>query len=208
MKTIGIYLYNEVEVLDFAGPFEVFSTVSRIHGNQAAAGEEPLFTVVTIAEKRQNITARGGLQIQPQYSLHNHPALDLLVMPGGVVDDEVGKKEVISWLCRVADDAEIIASVCTGAFFLAEAGLLHQRAATTHWEDIAEFRRRFPEIRVLENRRWVDCNKIVTSAGISAGIDMSLHLVRRLSGHDWAGKTARQMQYTWIDQDRFDINGG
>jgi transcriptional regulator GlxA family with amidase domain len=99
----------------------------------------------------------------------------------------------------VASTASITASVCTGAFLLAQAGLLDGQQATTHWEDVPELRRLFPSIKVVEGKRWVEVGSIVTSAGISAGIDMSLHLVARLAGDELAHKTARQMQYDWWD---------
>jgi len=200
MKRIGIFLFDEVEVLDFAGPFEVFSTASRIYDRQPGRGQEKLFRVVTIAAGEQIVHARGGLQVQANCSIRNHPSLDLVIVPGGIVDAELVKKEVLAWIAGVAQQAEIVASVCTGAFILAEAGLLAGKVVTTHWEDIAGLRKRYPECNVREDKRWIDTGKFVTSAGISAGIDMSLHLVRRLIGHDWATRTARQMQYTWDDQ--------
>jgi transcriptional regulator GlxA family with amidase domain len=111
------------------------------------------------------------------------------------------RPEVMAWLQRVAPATSVTASVCTGAFLLAQAGLLQGKRATTHWEDVAGLRRLFPEVEVVEERRWVDLGSIVTSAGISAGIDMSLHLVARLAGDELARQTARQMQYDWWDDE-------
>jgi transcriptional regulator GlxA family with amidase domain len=110
------------------------------------------------------------------------------------------RDNIIKWIAQTAAGTELTASVCTGAFLLAKAGLLHGRTVTTHWEDIADFRRMFPGIAVRENTRWVDEGKIVTSAGISAGIDMALHLVTRLEGEELALRTARQMDYDWQQQ--------
>lgn len=198
--TVGIYLFDAVEVLDFAGPFEVFSTAARVHGRREPPSP-PLFVVATVGRGSVPVVARGGLRVQPAFSLNDHPPLDVVIIPGGVVDAELDHPEVIGWLDVVAAKASVTASVCTGAFLLAAAGLLQGKQATTHWEDLAELKRLFPEIDVIEGRRWVDLGSIVTSAGISAGIDMSLHLVARLAGADLARKTARQMQYDWWDDE-------
>ncbi len=194
--TVGIYLYDGVEVLDFAGPFEVFSTAARIHGRQEPPSPPP-FVVTTVAQGAGPVVARGGLRVQPSFGLEDHPRLDVVIVPGGVIDGELTRLDAAEWLRRVSPAARITASVCTGAFLLAQAGLLDGLRATTHWEDIGELHRMFPTVRVVERQRWVDQGQVVTSAGISAGIDMSLHLVGRLAGEELAHKTARQMQYEW-----------
>lgn len=194
--TVGIYLFDGVEVLDFAGPFEVFSTAARLDGRREPP-HPPIFVVATIGRGSGAIVARGGLRTQPAFGLEDHPPLDVLIVPGGVVDVEMERPGVVDWLRRTADTTTITASVCTGAFLLAQAGLLYGKTATTHWEDIDELRRLFPEVQVVEDRRWVDVGPVVTSAGISAGIDMSLYLVARLAGEELALQTARQMQYDW-----------
>jgi transcriptional regulator GlxA family with amidase domain len=199
--TVGIYLFDAVEVLDFAGPFEVFSTAARIDGRRKPP-HPPIFVVSTVGRSAGPIVARGGLRVQPAFGLEDHPPLDVLIVPGGVVDAEFANPDVITWIRRVAATTSITASVCTGAFLLAQAGLLDGQQATTHWEDISELRRLFPSIKVVEGKRWVELGSIVTSAGISAGIDMSLHLVGRLAGADLARKTARQMQYDWWDDEK------
>jgi len=196
MRNIGIFLYNEVEILDFAGPFEVFSTASRLALRMNPVAETP-FRVFTIAEQAAIVKARGGLLVAPTSDFNTHPALDLLIVPGGVVTAELEKSAVIDWIARCAEEAEITASVCTGAFLLAKAGLLTGKQATTHWEDIPDLRQIFPDVTVREQARWVDEGSIVTSAGISAGIDMSLHLVARLLGEPLAIATARQMEFDW-----------
>ena len=194
--TIGIYLYDQVEVLDFAGPFEVFTTASRLRAREDSQAL-PLFQVCTIALKEQQIAARGGLRVLPEFSIHTHPHLDVLIIPGGIVTDELEKEEVISWIARTSNSAELTASVCTGAFLLGQAGLLEGKQATTHWEDLDDLRAMFPGIEVLPQTSWVDNGPIVTSAGISAGIDMSLHLVERLADRDLAVRTAYQMEFDW-----------
>ena len=197
MKTVGIYLYNNVEVLDFAGPFEVFSTAQRLHAVNSGNPSERLFDVVTIAENKREIISRGGLKVTPHHAIEYHPHLDVLIVPGGVVTEEMSKRQVLSWLKSTAERADITASVCTGAFLLAKADLLDGLEVTTHWEDSGELRQSFPGIVVKENVRFIDNGHIVSSAGISAGIDMSLHLVGKLAGREHAVKTARQMEYDW-----------
>ncbi len=193
---VGIFIYNEVEVLDFAGPFEVFSTASRVRKRLDPASDE-LFNVFTIGETGSPIFARAGLQIQPKTTLSDHPPLDVLIIPGGIITAELDKPPVVDWVAACADRAQITASVCTGAFLLAKADLLHAKAATTHWEDLQDLAAMFPDIGIKKNVRWVDQGRIVTAAGISAGIDMSLHLVSRVADHDLAVRTARQMEFDW-----------
>ncbi len=195
-RYVGIYLYDQVEVLDFAGPFEVFNTASRLVQRSQPEGELP-FSIFTLSLDGKPIQARGGLQVQPHYGIADHPAIDLLLIPGGVIDPELERPALIEWLRRTAADAELTASVCTGAFLLAKAGLLDGKRATTHWEDIAELRAIFPQLDVQEEVRWVVDGRLITSAGISAGIDMSLQLVAQLAGEELAQRTARQMDYRW-----------
>jgi len=121
----------------------------------------------------------------------------VLIIPGGIVSDELERETVIKWIARCAGSASITASVCTGAFLLGRAGLLNGKQATTHWEDIPDLRAMFPGIEVKAGTRWVDTGQIVSSAGISAGIDMSLHLVERLESKELAVSTARQMEFDW-----------
>lgn len=193
---VGIYLYNEVEVLDFAGPFEVFSTASRVHARRSPESDR-LFNVFTVAEEQNPVIARGGLRIVPGYGISEHPEIDVLVIPGGIVTDELAKDPVVSWIRKSSEMAEITASVCTGAFLLAKAGLLKSRRATTHWENIDDFISMFPDIEIQRDVRWVDEGRIVTSAGISAGIDMSLHVVSRAADENLAVLTAKQMEFDW-----------
>ena len=187
---VGIFVFDDVEVLDFAGPFQVFTTAQRV-----ASPDKPFetFTVAANAE----VQARGGLPIVPRYTFGREPRIDVLIVPGGVVTEELGKSAVIEWIAAHAAEAQLTASVCTGAFLLAKAGLLAGKTVTTHWEDIDDFRKSFPGIAVDTQARFVDEGRVVTSAGISAGIDMSLHLVERLAGEPLARRTARQMDYRW-----------
>ncbi|HMW16854.1 MAG TPA: DJ-1/PfpI family protein [Accumulibacter sp.] len=190
--SVAVYIFPEVEVLDFAGPFEVFTTASRVFGRRHP-GEPAPFTVFTVAQSLQPVRARAGLSVVPDFAIRSCPTPDVLLIPGGVVDQELRDSALIAWVAENARNAVITASVCTGSFILAKAGLLTGRSATTHWEDLADFRAAFPEVIVRDGVRWVDEGSIVSSAGIAAGIDMSLHLVARLAGEDLAQATARQM---------------
>lgn len=195
-RNIGIYIFDEVEVLDFAGPFEVFCTASRVRARIEPESSRP-FEVFTIGDGKETVQARGALTMLPNFDISAHPPIDVLIIPGGIVTAELDKDVVVQWISQIAKGAEITASVCTGAFLLGKAGLLVGKTATTHWEDIADLRMMFPDISVKENTRWVDEGTVITSAGISAGIDMSLHLVARLEGEELARKTARQMEFDW-----------
>lgn len=189
---IALYLYPDVEVLDFAGPYEVFTTATRLQARREPDAA-PLFSTFTVARSTAALRARAGLVVLPDYRLEDAPPIDLLLIPGGVVDAELEDAALIDWIRRTAGTAQITASVCTGSFLLARAGLLAGRRATTHWEDLADLRSRHPEIEVLEAVRWVDEGRVLTAAGIAAGIDLSLHLCARLASPELARLTARQM---------------
>lgn len=193
---VGIFLYNEIEVLDFAGPFEVFSTASRVN-SRISENSKNLFNVFTVAEDQNPVIARGGLRVIPNHSISDHPEINILIIPGGIVTDELEKDHITSWILNSSDVAEITASVCTGAFLLAKAGLLKSKRATTHWEDMDDLISMFPDIKIKKNVRWVDEGQIITAAGISAGIDMSLYLVSRMTDNKIAQLTAKQMEFDW-----------
>ncbi|MEL0221988.1 MAG: DJ-1/PfpI family protein [Deltaproteobacteria bacterium] len=186
---IGIYIYDQAEVLDFSGPFEVFSVANRL----ANLG----WNIWLVAEEKSLVEARGVFQVKPHYSIQNVPELDVLIVVGGVHSDELRKTEVINWIRKTAEKTQITASVCTGAFLLAEAGLLDGLEVTTHWEDIPDLQRNYPNLQVRKGIRWIEQGKLFTAAGISAGIEMSLELVARLAGAELAERTATQMEYTW-----------
>lgn len=195
-RNIGIYLFPEVEVLDFAGPFEVFTTAARVCMRLSPSAEPP-FQVFSVAESSALVRARAGLRITPDHAFGEHPKIDVLVVPGGVIDAELAKPSVLQWVSDCAADAELVASVCTGAFILAKAEVLVSGKVTTHWEDQAQLAEMFPALQVVSGPRWVEQENMFTSAGISAGIDMSLHLVSRLWSEQLAILTARQMDYRW-----------
>jgi transcriptional regulator GlxA family with amidase domain len=198
-RQVGILIFDDVEVLDFCGPFEVFS-VARPPGEPA--DHPPLFAVVTIAEEPRIVRCRGGLLVQPHHTIDDHPPLDILVVPGGQgTRRERLNRRLLDWIAAQDRKTELTTSVCTGAFLLAEAGLLEGRQATTHWASIGWMREHYPSVTTLDDRRVVDEGRVVTSAGISAGIDMALHLVARLHGQEAAVWTARRMEYDWRPAD-------
>jgi len=202
--TVGLLIFDDVEVLDFAGPFEVFSVAGRLH---AARGDlyrpetgDTTIKVFNIAQTDCVVHARGNLLVQPHFTFDNHPPLDLIIAPGGWgTRREVDNPVLIAWLRTVAGTARIAASVCTGAFLMGRIGLFDGRQATTHWLSLDRLEKTFPQTRVVRDVRWVDEGAVLSSAGISAGIDMSLHLVERLISREIAELTAREMEYRWQD---------
>lgn len=196
---IGIVLFDDVELLDMAGPYEVFTTAARMHAREVGPAAPPLFTVHTLACGAASVRARAGLRLHPDHTLASHPPLTCALVPGGVVDAELGNGPLLAWIQAQATSARILASVCTGSLLLAQAGVLDGKAATTHWEDLGALRALRPAVAVREGVRWVDEGAIVTSAGISAGIDMALHLVQRLHSRELAQRTARQMDFDWSE---------
>ncbi|SDV46728.1 DJ-1/PfpI family protein [Chitinasiproducens palmae] len=193
---VALLLFPDVEILDFAGPYEVFSVASRVARRHFALAHAA-FEVDTIAVSPGVVRARHGLDVVARYGFETHPTADLLLVPGGVVDAPLAEARTIEWVRHTAANARLTASVCTGAFVLGKAGLLRGRTATTHWEDLADLRTALPDTNVVGDVPFVDAGTIVTSAGISAGIGMSLHLVSRIMGQACAVATARQMQYDW-----------
>ncbi|MGJ7507948.1 DJ-1/PfpI family protein [Variovorax sp. GT1P44] len=193
---VAILAFDDVEALDLAGPYEVFTTASRM-GLRAAPDEPPPFDVTCVARSLAPVRMRAGLSVLPGHSFDDAPPADVLVVPGGVVDAAMQCAATLEWIALASRAARITGSVCTGAFLVAASGVLRDERVTTHWEDIADLRARFPSLDVHEGVRWVDEGRIVTSAGITAGIDMSLHLVARLAGEPLALRTARQMDFAW-----------
>jgi transcriptional regulator GlxA family with amidase domain len=190
-RNLAILIFAEAEVLDFCGPFEVFSVANRYT-------EPAAFRVFTVAERIGPVLARGGLSVNPQYSFADCPQADVVLVPGGQgTRTEMNNPAVIEWIKQAANSAELVLSVCTGSLLLAKAGLLDGLAATTHHGSIDLLRSLAPRTTVHDDRRYVDNGRVVCSAGIAAGIDMSLHVVARLCGDDVARKTARQMEYPW-----------
>ena len=197
LTNVGILIFDGVEVLDFCGPFEAFSLASK--PGQDTYPDNALFKVHTVAATRDPIRTVGGMQVIPACTIDDHPPFEILVVPGGYGTRAIYEDgdPVTEWIARQRGDGAVTTSVCTGAFLLAKAGLLDGKRATTHWGSIDALRKRHPEITVLDDLRVVDEGEVVTSAGVSAGIDMALHVVARLYGHETAVNTARDMEYRW-----------
>lgn len=201
-KRVGILIFPDVEVLDFCGPFEVFS-VTRL--NEEHRREEPSpFEVVLVAEQEGVIQATGGLRVIPDYTLADCPLLDVLVVPGGWgTRKEIGNERLISWIAEQGRQVETITSVCTGSMLLGRARLLDHHRATTHWRSLDWMWESFPDIVVEDKLHVVEDGCVLTSAGISAGIDMALHVVTRYYGEEVGRATARHMEYSFpIDNSR------
>ena len=196
-RNLAILIFDEVEVLDFCGPFEVFSVTGRRDNSNP-------FNVYTVAEKGQPILARNHLSVNPSFTIQDCPQPDILVVPGGLgTRREMHNAILIDWIRSSSQKAELILSVCTGALLLAKAGLLEGLAATTHHGAIELLKEVAPHTTIQANKRIIDNGRIIVSAGISAGIDMSLHVVAKLLGKEQALDTAQYMEYDWnVDPDR------
>lgn len=190
MINVGILIFDEVEVLDFTGPFEVFSIAADDNSTK-------LFNVTVIAEKNRIINARNGLKVLPDYSFQDTKEIDILIIPGGFGAETVEFKnqELLKWIIEINKKTMITASVCTGAIILAETKLLDNKKATTHWMDIDRLKKDYPSIRVIADKKYVEDGKFLTSGGVSAGINMSLYIIEKLCGKKIAINTAKRMEY-------------
>ena len=192
---VGILIFENVEVLDFAGPFEVFSRTRLAAGPESRRSDDKApFNVFTVAKTSDTVLATGGLQVVPDHSFADAPAIDLLVVPGGfgtrpLLEDD----ETLGWIHSVAGRTRHTTSVCTGSLLLARAGLLEGKRATTHWAalDLLESL----DVDVARDPRWVDEGHVITSAGVAAGIDMCFHVVEKICGKEVADETARYIEY-------------
>ena len=194
----GILIFPDVEVLDFAGPFEVFS-VTRLNEERRREELSP-FDVKLIAENLQPVVASGGLRVLADYDLNNCPPLEILVVPGGWgTRTQIENKQLIDWIAKVGKEVETLTSVCTGSMLLGRARLLDGLRATTHWRALDWMRDSFPEVTVESELHVVEHGRVLTSAGISAGIDMALRVVARYCGETVARATARHMEYPFPD---------
>jgi transcriptional regulator GlxA family with amidase domain len=189
MINVGIFLFDDVEVLDFAGPFEVFSVTSELNDYQ-------LLKVFTVSRDGKQITAVNGLKVQPDYSFENHPDIDILVIPGGVGTRKgMEDPQVLEWINHNYSRSTVTFSVCSGARILGKLGLLDGMDSVTHHEVIAHLREIAPKTFIKAEQRFIDNGKIMTSGGISAGIDLSLYVVEKQFGKEVKNKTVRYMEY-------------
>jgi transcriptional regulator GlxA family with amidase domain len=200
-RKVGILIFPEVEVLDFCGPFEVFS-VARLDENRRLEEPSP-YEVILVAEKKEPVVATGGLKVISDHALDDCPPLDLLVVPGGWgTRREMNNDRLIAWLSDRARQTTMLTSVCTGSLLLGKAGLLDGKRATTHWRVLEEMRGLFPAVNVIDDQHVVEEGDLLTSAGISAGIDMVLRVVARHHGEAVARATARFMEYPFPEDNR------
>jgi transcriptional regulator GlxA family with amidase domain len=200
-KRIGIVLFDEVEVLDFCGPFEVFSAVRL--SEETRRQEKSPFEVELIAQHGQTITTTGGMKLIPNHAFRDCSALDILLVPGGWgTRREISNEVMLAWICEQARQVELVVSICTGSLLLGFAGLLNGRRATTHWRSIEWMRTALPEVIVDDSKHFIAEGKVWTSAGISAGIDMALKIVQHYHGEAIARATAKHMEYPFPDSDR------
>jgi putative intracellular protease/amidase/YHS domain-containing protein len=189
-RNVAILIFNGVELLDFAGPGEVFAAAQTIEGQRA-------FNVYTVAPSADDIISQGFVKVTPQHTIENCPRPDIIVVPGGGVNNVMNDEKVMAWIKNATRESEITMSVCTGANLLARARLLDDKKATTHWASISRLKADAPTATVLENARFVDNGQVITTAGVSAGIDGALHVVDRMLGRPAAQLTARYMEYDW-----------
>ena len=194
--TAGILIYDRLQILDFAGPFDVFAT-ARTAERPAITDPSP-FEVLLISEYPRPVTALGGMKVTPHHTINDCPALDILIVPGGLGEREEHANHVLLHFIRTqAKEVKTLASVCTGAILLGKAGLLDGKRATTHWMSIGRMREMLPETEVIEGVRYVEDGNVITSAGISSGIDMALRIVAIHLGEEVARATARELEYPY-----------
>jgi putative intracellular protease/amidase len=181
--SVALLIFPGVQIIDYTGPFEVFG--------------QGRCTAFTVAKTKDAVTTSMGMQVVPKYSFADCPHADVLVIPGGGVDTVENDPEAIGWLTAKAGDARFVLSVCNGAFILARTGLLDGLTATTFYDLLDEFALRFPKVHAVSDRRYVDNGKFITTAGLSSGIDGSLHVIAKLRGQATAQRAALNMEYDW-----------
>jgi transcriptional regulator GlxA family with amidase domain len=199
---VGILIFDDVEILDVAGPFEVFA-VTRLNEKQRLKQSSP-FKVYLISETNKQITAIGGLRLTPDVSISECPELDLLIIPGGWGTRKESKNKILlNWISNQFSTTKdrLIASVCTGSCLLGKAGLLDGREATTHWQAFDFLQESAPKAHILKNVRFTLTKPIFTSAGVSAGIDLALRIVSNFFGTKVGQATARHMEYPYPKSD-------
>lgn len=190
-RRVAILVFDDAEVLDVAGPFEVFSVAGRRHGL------EP-FDVRLVAERPGPVTLRNGFVVTPHGALADAAGAEVLIIPGGFgTRRELGNGALVAWIAAAAGRAELVLSVCTGALLLGKAGLLDGLEATTHHATIPLLRELAPKAIIREGTRFLDNGRVVVAGGVSAGIDMALHVVERLLGTELAEEAAAYMEYHW-----------
>jgi transcriptional regulator GlxA family with amidase domain len=192
LQNVFILIFDDAEVLDFCGAFEVFSSANEVYGST-------IFNVKLVSQKR-HVRARGGLVVRTDFTFETCPQADILVVSGGT-----GRKKImynqtyLDWVKKQFVKADILLSICTGAFIIGEAGLLKGLKATTYHSAFEEFKKDFPDTTLIEDVKYVDNGKVITSAGISAGINASLHTLDRVLGNGFGQKVADFMEYDIVN---------
>lgn len=192
-RNVAIVVYDGVEVLDFAGPAEVFAAAA----GQGASRGEPAFNTYLVSRTRQPIVSQGFIDVLPDYAITDAPTPDIIVLPGGGTDRVLADPDWLAWVKTAAEGAETVLTVCTGAFIAGRLGLLDGQDATTWYARVPDLQAKTPRANVIPGRRFVDNGKVITTAGVSAGIDGALHLVARTLGRYVADRTAEYMEYAW-----------
>lgn len=195
-KNLAILIFEGVQIIDYTGPWETF-------GHAYVAGTPTVFNIYAVAEKLEPLTTTYGMDVRARYTIDNAPKPDILVIPGGNIGAVTNSPAVMRWLEMSAKDAEVVMSVCNGAFILARAGLLDNLEATTTATLIEQLKDQAPRTRVVSNRRFVDNGKIITTAGLSSGIDGSLHVLEKLYGRGTAQMAALAMEYNWDPESKY-----
>lgn len=194
-RNVAIVVYEDAQPLDWTGPFEVYNDAARIGG----ANGQPAFRVYLVSKTTEPLNAQG-IKVVPAYSIENAPRPDIVVIPGGPAARVYDDPAFFAWAKQALEAAEVAQSVCTGAFVLGKAGLLDGLEVTTFWGSIDSLQKAYPKAKVRSGRRFVDNGHVVTTAGISAGIDGSLHVVARLLGRRVADQVAQYMEYRWTPE--------
>ncbi|HYV19655.1 MAG TPA: DJ-1/PfpI family protein [Verrucomicrobiae bacterium] len=195
-RNVAIVLYDGVEILDFAGPSEVFASA----GNIAGAPGTPAYRVYTMAATKAPVKSQGFISVTPEFSIDDAPQPDIIVIPGGQSGALTSDARFMAWVKPAIEKSELTLTVCSGAFVAAKAGALDGRPATTWYGSVDMLRKLYPNVQAQDGRRFIDSGKIVTTAGVSAGIDGALHVVARLTGRNTADRTARYMEYHWTPE--------
>ena len=191
---VAFLLGPHATMIDFAGPWEVFQDV-HVHDRGPTMDDMMPFALYTVAESKNPIVATGGMTIVPDHSFADAPAPDVVVIPASGAPPEAAA----AWLRKVAPDADIVMSVCTGAFHLARSGLLDGLPATTHHDFVDQLEKTFPKVKVTRDRRFIDNGRVATAAGLTSGIDLALHVVERYFGREVAETTATYMEHHSTD---------
>ncbi|CAL2082846.1 cyclohexyl-isocyanide hydratase [Tenacibaculum sp. 190524A05c] len=198
-KNVGIFIFDDAEVLDFAGPFEVFSVTSELNNFE-------LFDVFTVAKTKQPIRAVNGLSVNPTYDFTDCPKVDILILAGGNgTNQAITDSDIIQWIANKHLETEITMSICSGTRFLAKIGVLENRPYCTHHLVYDDLNKLVPSGIPIKEKRFTQSNeKTYTSGGISAGIDLSFHIINKLHGKEIIEKTAKYMEYP-IHKEVYDL---